>query len=48
MSGHDAFPYPTLEYGAEPFWPAANDGRLVMQPVQALPVFRPDRQAGTG
>lgn len=31
MTQADAFPYPIPEYGAEPYWEAANEGRLVMQ-----------------
>lgn len=31
MNAADAFPYPVAEYGAEPYWQACNEERLVMQ-----------------
>ena len=31
MGIEDTFPYPVPEYGAEPYWEAANRGELRMQ-----------------
>lgn len=31
MASDDSFPYPVPEYGAEPYWEAANRGELRMQ-----------------
>ena len=31
MDARDSFPYPIPEYGAEPYWEAANRGELRMQ-----------------
>lgn len=36
----DAFPYPIPEYGAEPYWEACNQERLVMQRCTACHKFR--------
>lgn len=36
----DAFPYPIPEYGAEPYWDACNEERLVMQRCTACNKFR--------
>lgn len=36
----DAFPYPIPEYGAEPYWEACNEERLVMQRCAACAKFR--------
>ncbi len=35
-----AFPYPVPEYGAEPYWEAANQQKLVMQKCSACGKFR--------
>ncbi len=40
MSEELAFPYPTPEYGAEPYWQEANEERLVMQKCDACHKFR--------
>jgi uncharacterized OB-fold protein len=40
MSESAAFPYPIPEYGAEAYWAACNDGRLVMQRCTACSKFR--------
>jgi len=40
MSEPEAFPYPIPEYGAEPFWDAANEGRLVMQQCKGCSRYR--------
>jgi len=40
MTEADAFPYPIPEYGAEPYWQAANEGRLVMQRCRACKKYR--------
>jgi len=40
MSSEAAFPYPVPEYGAEPYWEACNDERLVMQRCGACAKFR--------
>lgn len=40
MSSEAAFPYPIPEYGAEPYWEACNDERLVMQRCDACAKFR--------
>jgi uncharacterized OB-fold protein len=40
MSDGSCFPYPIPEYGAEPFWRACNEGRLVMQRCTACHRFR--------
>lgn len=39
-SGAPAFPYPIPEYGAEPYWAACNDEKLVMQQCDACTKFR--------
>ncbi len=40
MNTMDAFPYPIPEYGAEPFWAACNEERLLMQRCAACSKFR--------
>jgi uncharacterized OB-fold protein len=40
MNKVTAFPYPVPEYGAEPYWQACNDERLVMQRCTACSKFR--------
>ena len=40
MSTTLAFPYPIAEYGAEPYWAACNEERLVMQRCDACAKFR--------
>lgn len=40
MNTVDAFPYPIPEYGAEPYWAACNEERLVMQRCRACQRFR--------
>ena len=40
MSATDAFPYPIPEYGAEPYWAACNEERLLMQRCAACDKFR--------
>jgi hypothetical protein len=40
MSEELAFPYPVPEYGAEEYWNAANQERLVMQQCNACHKFR--------
>jgi uncharacterized OB-fold protein len=40
MSTPTSFPYPIAEYGAEPFWTACNEERLVMQRCTRCRKFR--------
>ncbi|MGR9092239.1 MAG: Zn-ribbon domain-containing OB-fold protein [Gammaproteobacteria bacterium] len=40
MSNDSAFPYPIPEYGAEAYWEACNEERLVMQRCAACAKFR--------
>lgn len=40
MNAVDAFPYPIPEYGAEPYWAACNEERLVMQRCRACARYR--------
>lgn len=40
MSKPSAFPYPIPDYGAEPYWAACNENRLVMQRCAACHQFR--------
>lgn len=40
MSERSAFPYPIPEYGAEAYWAACNDERLVMQQCTACKKYR--------
>jgi uncharacterized OB-fold protein len=40
MNEQSAFPYPVPEYGAEAYWSACNEERLVMQRCSACRQFR--------
>lgn len=40
MTDSTSFPYPIPEYGAEPYWAACNEGRLIMQRCNACAKFR--------
>lgn len=40
MNDAAAFPYPIIEYGAEPYWQACNEERLVMQRCGACDKYR--------